>query len=505
MPQWAYLGALAAIALVSRLPQLLTPNLLLDGDECILGLMAHHLADGREFPIFFYGQNYGLAIVEAPIAALSFLILGMGAVALKLAMLTVWVAGVCLYYLAFSRPLGNSRSFWITLLLVLMPAWAVSSMKAWSGYITAFSTTGAILYLLTPHDDHPRSPRWVIAGTLTTIVYLSQASWLPGLLPIVAIVLLASRRAFPWVAYFSGLTGAMVLISVLRFVVAAGGIESWARPSVGNPDLLGSIPALWRQVFVNLTGSYFLGSPVKAGPFTTVAASVWLGILALTSSLQIYRLITRRYLFWSHVLFISVLSTLVANWVLLDSRHARYLLSMNAPLVFLAGIEMFDLGERLRISSQRLVGAIVLVLTLQGVSMLEFSRFTYMWWENPAGGRTETATLRDVVNYMKSRGATRAFSTNALLQWQITFYSHEDVIARWTADVDRYPPYIKAVDRALDRGDPVAIVGYTGYTGGIEHMVPEGRALVDFDGKYFVLIGPDKELLRRARFRFGSR
>ena len=71
VPSWAYLAAFAAIGLMSRLPQLLSPDLLLDGDECILGLMAKHLAQGREFPIFFYGQRYGLAVIEAPMAALN--------------------------------------------------------------------------------------------------------------------------------------------------------------------------------------------------------------------------------------------------------------------------------------------------------------------------------------------------------------------------------------------------------------------------------------------------
>ena len=66
LPTWACLLVFAAVALLSRLPQLFSRNLLLEGDECILGLMGMHLAKGREFPIFFYGQRYGLSIIEAP-------------------------------------------------------------------------------------------------------------------------------------------------------------------------------------------------------------------------------------------------------------------------------------------------------------------------------------------------------------------------------------------------------------------------------------------------------
>ena len=59
MPTWLYVAALIGTGAAARMPQLLSRNLLLEGDECILGLMARHLAAGREFPLFFYGQRYG--------------------------------------------------------------------------------------------------------------------------------------------------------------------------------------------------------------------------------------------------------------------------------------------------------------------------------------------------------------------------------------------------------------------------------------------------------------
>ena len=46
------------IAVLSRMPYLLSPNLLLDGDECVIGLMARHMYEGKGFSIFFWGQQY---------------------------------------------------------------------------------------------------------------------------------------------------------------------------------------------------------------------------------------------------------------------------------------------------------------------------------------------------------------------------------------------------------------------------------------------------------------
>jgi hypothetical protein len=89
---------------------------------------------------------------------------------------------------------------------------------------------------------------------------------------------------------------------------------------------------------------------------------------------------------------------------------------------------------------------------------------------------------------------------NGMLQWNIDFYSHESILARWKGARDRYPPYVVAVDRALEAGRPVAIVGYTGYTYGLEKLLPDAKAIVDIDGKYYVYLAPDRELLRRAGF-----
>src|SRR4249920_2628563 len=94
LPAWAYGLALATICVVSRLPQLRSPNLLADGDECVLGLMAKHVAQGKEFPIFFYGQHYAFSPVETVVSAISFLIAGVGAVPLKVAGLALWAVGI---------------------------------------------------------------------------------------------------------------------------------------------------------------------------------------------------------------------------------------------------------------------------------------------------------------------------------------------------------------------------------------------------------------------------
>ena len=225
--------ALAIVTLVSRLPQLLSRNLLLEGDECILGLMGMHVAQGRDFPIFFYGQKYGLSIVEAPAAALSFTLFGSGAVPLKIAILAIWIAGIAFYFLAFARVMGAARSFWITLLLALMPAWAATAMKAWSGYVTAFSATGATLYLMTRRDA--AGIPWLIAGGLTGIIYFAQPLWLPSVLPIVLYFLWLNRGRISCLgSYAAGILCVILFVFTMRAYWGAGATETWLGPPIGT-------------------------------------------------------------------------------------------------------------------------------------------------------------------------------------------------------------------------------------------------------------------------------
>jgi 4-amino-4-deoxy-L-arabinose transferase-like glycosyltransferase len=497
---WSAVAALVAAAAVARLPQLLSPNLLAEGDECLVGLMGLHVTRGHDLPLFFYGQKYGLAIVEASAAAASFAIFGPGPVALKAPMLAIWIAGVVFYFRAFARVFGAARGVWIALLLVLMPAWGVTSMKAWSGYVTAFAATGLVLDLLTGNAPRHIST-WLAAGVVTALVLVAQPLWVPGLVPIVLFHLVTTRRARCWAAYACGAAAPLAALAIVTRYWLAGVNEVWFRPEIGNPHLLASVPALVEQIYVTLSGSFYFWQTVAPGRITAAMAAFWSGLLCLLLIRQGYRLVTRRHLTWSYVLAASILSTIVTNWLLLDPRDARYMLPIAVPLVFLAGVELFDLVDRVHLPARGWVAAVVLVCAVQAVAMREFAGYTFMWWTNAPGSPSETKSLHTVIGYLESRGVTRVYSMNALLEWQITFYSGESVIARWKGDRDRYPPYVTAVDRALQAGRPVAIVGYTGFTYGLETLVPDPNAIVDIDGKYFVYLAPDRDLLARAGFR----
>ncbi len=326
---WAYIAVLVAVSVVSRLPQLLSPNLLVDGDEAVLGLMAKHLAMGREFPIFFWGQHYGFSSIEAMAGAFGFLLLGTNAVSLKLAMLALWTMGVLFLFLAQARLIGVHRSFWIMMVFLLTPAWAVWSMKARGGYLTSFTATAALLWLLVQDRERETPLRWLVAGALTFLIYLAQPLWLPAVLPFLILVLLSRRSLLCIVSYL-----AVPIVMVLLVRTSSGGLV------IGNPDVFGSFPPLWRQIWVSMTGTYYLARSFDPGPITGIMAVLWCCVLPAAVVLQLYRLVTGRYCLWSHVLFISAFGTIISELVMLKARDARYLLPLGGLLIMLAGIEL---------------------------------------------------------------------------------------------------------------------------------------------------------------------
>lgn len=102
---------------ITRLPQLASPYLLLDGDECLVALMAKHIYNGTEFPVFFWGQQYGFTLVECIMMLPFYAVLGINAIAVKLAMLSLWTIGVLFLYKTLK--LLNKGNEWMPFLLII--------------------------------------------------------------------------------------------------------------------------------------------------------------------------------------------------------------------------------------------------------------------------------------------------------------------------------------------------------------------------------------------------
>ncbi len=88
---WISAGVIVLIVLLRSTFFLVWPLSQFDSDQAITGLMAKHLSELRAFPVFYYGQNYMLA-VEAWLTAPVFLVAGVSPMTLRVPLVAVNIA-----------------------------------------------------------------------------------------------------------------------------------------------------------------------------------------------------------------------------------------------------------------------------------------------------------------------------------------------------------------------------------------------------------------------------
>lgn len=161
--------ALTLILLVGaflRLDIIRQNPLSLDADEAIVGLMAKHILEGRGIPTFYYGQHY-MGSFEALLASISFYLLGMTPLALKLvpfvfSLILVILIGAIAYVLVPSAL--KKSALYATFLLGAVPpsALVVWSTMARGGFMEilvlgATALLSAILWIQAERADWGRT------------------------------------------------------------------------------------------------------------------------------------------------------------------------------------------------------------------------------------------------------------------------------------------------------------------------------------------------------------
>ncbi len=477
---------LLALALLSRLPQWLSPDLLLDGDEAVLGVMAQQLAAGGPWPVYFYGQHYGLSLFEAAAGALMFGLLGVNALALKAAMGLLWTGGLLAYHRAFRAvlPAAPGHALLLAVTLCLSPAWAVWSMKARGGYLTAFTLSGLLCWLLLARAPLSGSARPLLAGALFATIGAAQALWLPGLVPI---VLWAWWRGREGGAALAFIAGAGLCYGAWTLAAGAPTPAIWSPPGGMVPaNLLAAGMALPSRLLDHLCGAYYLHRVLPCPSGGGVAAQIMAGLVAfsgLSAGLALWR---RQASPLVLALVAGCVATLLAT-LAVAAYGPRYLLPFTALFLLLLAAQWQDGGRR-----RWLQGALLACCVGGALGLWQFRSFSFQ----PGGA----AAVHALVEALDARGVRAVFSHDGLLQWQIAFYSGSRIVARSTAAEDRYPPYVTAAN-ALLRDSPAAVAEVGLISDFAAEDLASGR-VVRVAEVYGLVLQVDEAQLRQRGFAF---
>jgi hypothetical protein len=259
-----------------------------DSDQAIVGLMAKHLSEFREFPLFFYGQNYMLG-VQAWIAAPFFWVGGPTVTMLRTPLLLINVAVAVLLVVMIAR---RGVRGWLAFVATL-PFIVASPILAAELYSTLGASVEPLLYVIVLWILRDRP---IAFGVVLCIGALHREFTIFAL-PALAAVYLIERRPVNWRAIGRAAIGFAVVwlvVDILKHWQQAGSlaqeaqmISRWVSIDAGYParlwSLIMGLPILFGGRHINLD-HYSLNSTIGAG---SALAGVMLAIALAISAVRL--------------------------------------------------------------------------------------------------------------------------------------------------------------------------------------------------------------------------
>jgi hypothetical protein len=489
-----------ALLAATRLPQLTSPHLGLDGDEAVVALMAKHFREG-ELPWFFWGQTYGFTFPEAAVGAAFFAALGDSTVAVKLAMLALWSVGLAFVVLGVRRAArpngGDAAAAVAAVLFITCPAWMNWSMKARGGYLTSFVLAHLVIWWIAGivHDGRATRARLAGIGAALALTWLGQPLWLPGLAPF---VLLLRGRTPRRGAVVNAVAAAAAVLILIR--PAGEGPAYWSPDLFDDPNPLAAVRRWPQLVAIHLSGMYYYDVPLSTGLAERTTSAVWIALTAAAMALP--------FAFGGSPVSRAAaaatgLSLLFPLLVTPGAQMYRYLLPVTGFATMSLAIELGTL-VRTRGARRGVAGAVVSVAALAGLCAApEFGRVSFATL--PGSGLVpESVSTPALIAELDRRGIRHIYTLEPTLQWKIMFESGERIRARWSDSEDRVPAFPRAVDDALHAGDRIALIGRAAEVSLVTALLRRS-GLADLEvftvaGTHFVVVDPPAAFLRALGF-----
>lgn len=459
--------------IVTRLPQLLSPNLFLDPDECVTATMAKYLIEGKDYSLYFWGQDFGITILENLFIIPFYLVLGINTLSVKLGMLSLWTVGAIFLYKTILAISGRniSSALILTLLFICLPAWAVWSMKARGGYLTSFTLSTIFTFLLYDARFNMRIWVWILLGILLQLIYESQLLWLIGVLPLMVYALTTQKKIKHIIAFFVSLAVFFYLFSIYK------GNSGVTSNRLTIPDLKN----IWTYfdrfpdyLYCSFQGHYYFSTFFPPDPASAVCAALSVLLIAgllILSLKELFLSKNKNYRFIFSTLFIPgfyLFSLFMVN------KEGRYFLPVTG--FSLLSLSMFISSKNIRFS-WRLFSILPIICGLAALNSF--------WYFQFEGDKEKSITA--LVHYLKEKKIKYCFSMDCMLPWHLIFYSDEAIIARIPFMTDRYQKFHSMVDSNFLEGGKTAVIGYRVYE---SEYVPRNAVYIN---EFFIEENPDKQ------------
>jgi hypothetical protein len=487
----AALVVLLLTALLARWPLLSASDPLLDGDEAVQGLMSLHVSQGQGHPLFFYGQRYGLCILETELAAQAFNLLGVGPIPLRLAMGLLWLVGASVLVAAAGRWGGARAAVLAAFLIPTLPAWIPWSLKARGGYASAFLFMSLFTWLAlspSPRTRGAESRRAVGLGAFAALILLAQPVFF--LVPLAFGAEAAVTRRLRRSSVVLCLTAAAVVALPLAWLGLRHATGDHFPSLSNSPSLLRGLLDLPAMALDSVVGAFYMRDALRT-PWTTAAGVAWGGALLVTAAASSLRCLRER----SGGVGLAPTALLVGTLIVcVPSNTPRYVLPLLALAAPWIAVEL----ARLRTPLASFAPALLLASLGLALTPL-YPRLTYPGTVIDRAAE-ERASFDAMIAHLQASDVHAVFSLHHLLEWQVAFETREAIVARWTKARDRIPAYIRRVDEAWAAGEPTAVVAHAWQREELEASLSEGEHIEDM-GLHLLVANPSGPTLEKLGFR----
>jgi len=430
---------------ISRIPLLFPDRMILDGDEALMGLMSIREIELGEMPWFFWGQQYGFTFIEVNAISFFHLLLGYNDLAVKLAMLSLWLLGIAGLFLFLKEKTSAPVAFAALLLVSIHPVWFFWSLKARGGYLTALCASSWVFYFA----QHKRIAPWLkglLAGILLAIVYHAMKLWFPSTFLVLLAILLQEKKRIP-----------IGLITLGIFTVTFVGLHQLAllNPDYWNPEV--AKLSLWKKnlslsfyrLKIFFEGNNFLGDiyPIKNWTNNAWVVAKWWMILSFPLALLQWK--ERKDKAGQLLMLLAALIPLGVLLITSEFYSPRYLLP--APFFITIWAAMQWHGLRLE-GIARFAFIISALVFLAGSWQL--TRLSYFQKES-----LERLEKMKAAQLLMDDGYTHILCNSPETHWQLMYYSQGKLICSGIYPHDRFQKFPDEVRKAYKAGEPVPAHG----------------------------------------------
>lgn len=428
----------------SRIPMLTSPYMLLDGDECVVGLMAKHLYAGKAFPLYFYGQRYGLSIIEELCIVPFYAVFGVTALSVKLAMLSLWSVGVVFIYKTLQQLNTKNKDAPVLLiaLLIVCPAWTEWSMKARGGYVTAFTLSAIVSWMLCKKKELSLG-QYILIGVLLVLVYESMLLWVPAIVLLFVYRLSKEYKNIKWLV-----TPVIFLAGYFVFAYYKRSLYQYHEPDKILPisEWGHNISRIPEFLYTSLHGYHYFFNSLQPGFFQQAFAISFLMLVVLGIVTGIILIVRSKQIDWILVVFtLPVIGSILITIITPDTNY-RFLLPVTVSVLLLIQVIINRISTTNKLMP---VAGVMIILGMASLITFRDYKFTIIR-EKP---------LLQFVEYLEKRDIKYTFSCHVYLPWQVLFYSNEKVLSRDVSKWGRVPEYHKQINAALRSGKKTAFIG----------------------------------------------